>query len=141
MSCTRPSVEKTSTVILCQTATMNAPDRFELFILPDGVEKIKIIPDTKVPNAAIIKIEREDHTLANLLRAQLAKDDKVIFAAYKVEHPLFANFVLRIQTEDDYTPRDALKNACSNLISELDILKTKFKDEWALKSLLNNDDY
>ncbi|SGZ49565.1 CIC11C00000001006 [Sungouiella intermedia] len=119
---------------------MNAPDRFELFILPDGVEKIKIVPDTKVPNAAIIKIEREDHTLANLLRAQLAKDDKVIFAAYKVEHPLFANFVLRIQTEDDYTPREALKNACSSLISELDVLKTKFKDEWALKSLLNNND-
>lgn len=103
--------------------------------------RIKIIPDTKVPNAAIIKIEREDHTLANLLRSQLAKDDRVIFAAYKVEHPLFANFVLRIQTDDDYTPRDALKNACSNLISELDVLKTKFKDEWALKSLLNNDDY
>lgn len=104
------------------------------------ISRIKIIPDTKVPNAAIIKIEREDHTLANLLRAQLAKDDKVIFAAYKVEHPLFANFVLRIQTDDDYTPRDALKNACSSLISELDVLKTKFKDEWALKSLLNNND-
>lgn len=95
-----------------------------------------------MPNAAIIKIEREDHTLANMLRAQLAKDDRVLFAAYKVEHPLFANFVLRIQTEEDYTPKEALKNACSSLISELDILKTKFKDEWALKSLLNsNDDY
>lgn len=88
----------------------------------------------------MIKFEREDHTLANLLRAQLLKDDKVIFAAYKVEHPLFANFILRIQTEDDYTPKEALRNACSSLISELDIIKTKFKDEWALKSLLNNND-
>ena len=119
---------------------MNAPDRFELFILPDGVDKIKIIPDTKVPNAAIIKIEREDHTLANLLRAQLLKDDRVLFAAYKVEHPLFANFVLRIQTEEDYSPRDALKNACTGLISTLDVIKTRFKDEWALKSLLNDND-
>ncbi|ODV79449.1 RNA polymerase II core subunit [Suhomyces tanzawaensis NRRL Y-17324] len=119
---------------------MNAPDRFELFILPDGVDKIKITPDTKVPNAAIIKIEREDHTLANLLRAQLLKDEKVIFAAYKVEHPLFANFVLRIQTEDDYSPREALKNACSGLISDLDVIKTRFKDEWALKSLLNTEE-
>lgn len=93
-----------------------------------------------MPNAAIIKIEREDHTLANMLRAQLAKDERVIFAAYKVEHPLFANFVLRIQTDEDYSPRDALKNACLSLISELDIVKTKFKDEWALKSLLNNND-
>lgn len=78
-----------------------------------------------------------------MLRAQLLKDDKVIFAAYKVEHPLFANFVMRIQTEDDYSPKDALRNACSGLISELDIIKTRFKDEWALKSLLNSkeDDY
>ncbi|CAK7892758.1 DNA-directed RNA polymerase II subunit Rpb11p [[Candida] anglica] len=119
---------------------MNAPDRFELFILPDGVEKIKITPDTKVPNAALVKIEREDHTLANLLRAQLLKDDRVLFAAYKVEHPLFANFILRIQTEDDYSPREALKNACTGLISQLDVIKTRFKDEWALKSLLNNND-
>ncbi|KAJ9100835.1 DNA-directed RNA polymerase II core subunit [Meyerozyma guilliermondii] len=119
---------------------MNAPDRFELFILPEGVDKIKITPDTKVPNAALIKIEREDHTLANLLRAQLLKDERVLFAAYKVEHPLFANFILRIQTEEDYSPRDALRNACSGLISELDLMKTRFKDEWALKSLLSNDD-
>ncbi|KAI5961225.1 RPB11 [Candida pseudojiufengensis] len=119
---------------------MNAPDRFELFILPDGLDKVKITPDTKVPNAAIVKIEREDHTLANLLRAQLIKDEKVIFAAYKVEHPLFANFVLRIQTEDDYTPKEALSKACNSLINELEIIKSKFEDEWALKVLLNNDD-
>lgn len=102
--------------------------------------RIKITPDTKVPNAALIKIEREDHTLGNLIRAQLLKDERVLFAAYKVEHPLFANFVLRIQTEDDYSPREALRNACSGLIGELDIIKTRFKDEWALKSLLNNND-
>lgn len=92
-----------------------------------------------MPNAAIIKIEREDHTLGNLLRAQLLKDDRVLFAAYKIEHPLFANFLLRIQTVDGYSPRDALRNACSSLISELDVIKTRFKDEWALKSLLNNN--
>ena len=91
-----------------------------------------------MPNAAIVKIEREDHTLANLLRAQLLKDQKVIFAAYKVEHPLFPNFILRIQTEEGYSPKEALRNACSGLIGELDIVKTRFKDEWALKSLLNN---
>ncbi|KAK6199584.1 RNA polymerase II core subunit [Scheffersomyces amazonensis] len=120
---------------------MNAPDRFELFILPDGVEKIKIIPDTKVPNAAIVKIEREDHTLANLLRAQLLKDPKVIFAAYKVEHPLFANFLLRIQTEEDYSPRKALVKACSSIIEELARIKTKFEKEWQIQSLAVDDDY
>lgn len=93
-----------------------------------------------MPNAAIIKIEREDHTLANLLRAQLLKDDRVIFAAYKVEHPLFANFVLRIQTEDDYSPKDALKNACQALIAELQAINDKFQREWALKGLMSNNE-
>ncbi|CAH6718932.1 DNA-directed RNA polymerase II subunit Rpb11p [[Candida] jaroonii] len=116
---------------------MNAPDRFELFILPDGVDKLKITPDTKVPNAALIKIEREDHTLANLLRAQLLKDERVLFAAYKIEHPLFANFILRIQTEDDYTPKEALANACQRLMDELTLIKSKFREEWNLKSLIN----
>ncbi|CAK9438811.1 uncharacterized protein LODBEIA_P30350 [Lodderomyces beijingensis] len=111
---------------------MNAPDRFELFILPDGLDKIKITPDTKVPNAAIVKIEKEDHTLANLLRAQLLRDPRVMFAAYKVEHPLFANFVLRIQTEEDYTPKEALKNACTAIINELTVIKNKFKGEWEM---------
>lgn len=74
------------------------------------------------------------------MRAQLLKDERVLFAAYKVEHPLFANFVLRVQTEDDYSPREALRNACTGLISELDIIKTRFKDEWALKSLLSGSE-
>ncbi|VEU20553.1 DEKNAAC101456 [Brettanomyces naardenensis] len=115
---------------------MNAPDRFELFILPDGVSKIQITPDSRVPNCIIVKFEREDHTLGNLLRQELVNDPKVLFAAYKVQHPLFANFVMRIQTEEGYKPRTALKNACTRLISKLGVLSEKFKREWELKSLL-----
>lgn len=70
----------------------------------------------------------------------MLKDPKVIFAAYKVEHPLFANFVMRIQTEDGYTPRDALQNACGGLIGELDAIKSKFTAEWQLKAILNSNE-
>lgn len=112
---------------------MNAPDRFELFILPDGVDKVTVTPDPKVLNTAVVKFEREDHTLGNLLRAQLLKDSKVVFAAYKVEHPLFANFVMRIQTEEGYTPKEALKNACNSLINELLLLKNRFDYELSLR--------
>lgn len=62
------------------------------------------------------------------------KDDRVLFAAYKVEHPLFAKFVMRIQTEENYSPREALRNACNSVISQLDILRDRFKREWDLKS-------
>lgn len=93
----------------------------------------------RVPNAVIIKFEREDHTLGNLLRAQLIQDPRVLFAAYKVEHPLFANFVLRIQTEEGYSPRDALKNACHSLIAQLSTLQKNFSKEWSIKGLIEED--
>ncbi|KAK9372814.1 DNA-directed RNA polymerase [Lipomyces chichibuensis] len=114
---------------------MNQPDRFELFLLPDGVSKVTVTPDSRIPNAVNIKFEREDHTLGNLLRSQLLQDPKVVFAAYKVEHPLFANFVLRLQTEDGYTPREALQQAIFSLITQLEQLKKEFTKEWELRKL------
>jgi DNA-directed RNA polymerase II subunit RPB11 len=95
-----------------------------------------VTPDLRTPNAALIKFEREDHTLGNLLRSQLLQDSRVVYAAYKVEHPLFANFVMRVQTEDGYTPREALKNACSAVIAQLGRLAERFKTEYDLKSML-----
>ncbi|KAG7812029.1 hypothetical protein KL921_002295 [Ogataea angusta] len=88
------------------------------------------------PSRWSAKFEREDHTLGNLLKQELANDPQVLFVAYKVEHPLFANFVMRLQTEEGYKPRIALKNACTRLISKLGILNDKFKREWELKALL-----
>jgi DNA-directed RNA polymerase II subunit RPB11 len=98
-------------------------------------------PDPRVANAAIFTFEKEDHTLGNLLRAQLLKDERVLFAAYKVEHPLFAKFILRVQTEEGYLPSDALKNACNSLLSQLELIKTKFKAEWSLQDFAQNDDF
>ena len=37
----------------------------------------------KVPNAAIFTLNKEDHTLGNMIRHQLMKDPNVIFAGYK----------------------------------------------------------
>ncbi|ODQ68296.1 RBP11-like subunits of RNA polymerase [Nadsonia fulvescens var. elongata DSM 6958] len=119
---------------------MNQPDRFELFLLPDGLSKLTITPDARVPNAALIRFEREDHTLGNLLRSQLLQDERVLFAAYKVEHPLFPNFVMRIQTEEGYSPKDALRHACQAIIHQLDKFKRQFANEWELKSLLIDQD-
>lgn len=50
---------------------------------------------------------------------------------------------MRLQTEDNYNPRLALKNACNRLIQKLALLNEKFKREWELKALLSateNDD-
>jgi len=57
----------------------------------------------------------------------LLKDPQVIFAGYKCPHPLEHKFVIRIQTSSDYTPQEALRNAITDLISEMSLLDERFK--------------
>jgi len=106
---------------------MNAPETFAPFLLLEGEKKITITKDTKVPNAAHFVVMKEDHTLGNLLRAQLLKDPQVIFAGYRVPHPLEHKFVLRVQTTSDYSPHEAFTNALTDLMSEVSLLEERLK--------------
>ncbi|XP_059140104.1 DNA-directed RNA polymerase II subunit RPB11-a-like [Physella acuta] len=81
-------------------------------------KKIYIEKDTKVPNAAIFTVNKEDDTLGNVITTQLLKDPQVLFAGYKIPHPLEHKFVLRIQTTPDYTSQEAITNAITDLISD-----------------------
>ena len=76
---------------------------------------------------------KEDHTLGNLLRAQLLKNMHVWFSAYKVPHPLFPNFELRVQTDGQVAPKEAVQQACRELIQDMKSLKDTFASEWELK--------
>ena len=107
---------------------MNAPATFESFLLLDGEKKIQVEKDTKVPNAVVFTISKEDHTLANMLRSQLLKDPQVIFAGYKIPHPLENKVILRVQTAGhDYSPIQAMENAIKDLIFEMDMLEDRVK--------------
>ena len=58
---------------------------------------------------------------------QLLKDPQVLFAGYKVPHPLENKFIIRIQTTPDYSPQEAFTNAITDLISEVSLLEERFK--------------
>jgi DNA-directed RNA polymerase subunit L len=58
---------------------------------------------------------------------QLLKNDRVIFAGYKMPQPLEHEFVLRIQTTPDTTPLEALRAAMNKLITETGNIKLKFE--------------
>ena len=107
---------------------MNAQPAFESHYLETNEAKIMYETDTKVPNGAIITINKEDHTLGNLLRAQLLRDEKVIFAGYKVPHPLEHKVVLRVQTAPDYTPLVAVNGALTDLMSEFSLMEERLKE-------------
>jgi len=59
--------------------------------------------------------------------SQLLRNPQVLFAGYKVPHPLEHKFVLRIQTTPDYTPQEALTMAIQDLLTEVNIIETRFR--------------
>lgn len=65
---------------------MNAPPAFKSFLLFES--KITINKDSRVPNACLFTINKEDQTLGNIIKSQLLKDSQVLFAGYKVPYPL-----------------------------------------------------
>lgn len=116
---------------------MNAPDRFELFILDDGQSKVEEKEETRVPNTAVFTFNKEDHTLGNLLSQRLLKYDYITFAAYKVPHPLFATFELRVSTDGSITPKEAVIKCCRDVVSDLETLKNSFTTEWLGKKIVS----
>ncbi|KAJ6184370.1 hypothetical protein N7519_005671 [Penicillium mononematosum] len=99
--------------------------------------KIDVEVDTRLPSAAIFTFHKEDHTLGNMLRQRLLKTAHVIFAAYRVPHPLTPEFQLRVQTDGEITPRQAVINASQALIKDLGILSREFTKEYELRKAAN----
>ncbi|KAL7460606.1 hypothetical protein ACHAXS_001050 [Conticribra weissflogii] len=94
---------------------MNAPERSACFLLDDDEEKVEYSVDTKVSNAGTFTFNKEDHTVANLLRMQLLRDPAVKFAGYMHPHPLVA-------------PVEVLSAAIEDLSNETDHLITQVTD-------------
>ncbi|WZY88144.1 hypothetical protein YC2023_044879 [Brassica napus] len=106
---------------------MNAPDRYERFVVPEGTKKVSYERDTKIINAASFTIEREDHTIGNIVRMQLHRDENVLFAGYQLPHPLKYKIIVRIHTTSQSSPMQAYNQAINDLDKELDFLKSQFE--------------
>ncbi|KAK9550737.1 DNA-directed RNA polymerase II core subunit [Aspergillus fumigatus] len=112
------------------------PRSFESFVLSPGEEKVEVETDTRIPSSSIFTFNKEDHTLGNLLRSRLLQNSHVIFAGYKVPHPLVPKFELRVQTDGEITPKDALLAACHDLVKDLGILSREFTKEYELRKMV-----
>ncbi|KAI9874810.1 MAG: DNA-directed RNA polymerase II core subunit [Pleopsidium flavum] len=118
------------------SAEENINPRFELFLLGDGEKKVSETPDTRIPSSSLFTFNKEDHTLGNMLRSRLLQSNHVTFAGYKVPHPLFSTFELRVQTDGEVTPRAALVQACRDLVNDLGVLGREFTKEWELRKMV-----
>ncbi|KAL6076122.1 DNA-directed RNA polymerase II subunit RPB11-a [Balamuthia mandrillaris] len=108
---------------------MNKPEPHELFVLKEGEKKITYEKDTRIQNAATFVIRKEDHTIGNLIRMQLHRDPDVLFAGYKVPHPLQYDVVVKIQTNHNSSPMAALTTSIGDLMSEVGLLEERFTAE------------
>lgn len=102
---------------------------FELSSLEFISTRVQFIADSKIPHAGTFTIMREDHTLGNLLRMQLLRDPRVLFAGYRVPHPLEHVIEVKVQTTEDIDPQQAMIKAMECLMNELNNIDRSFRDE------------
>lgn len=62
-----------------------------------------------------------------ILHSQLLQNPKVLFAGYKVAHPLEHQFILKVQTTPDTTPLEVLKLEIDNLIAKYSDIRRKVR--------------
>eukprot|EP00347_Sterkiella_histriomuscorum_P004674 403359539 len=89
--------------------------------------RIKYEIDSKIRNFATITIEEEDHTLGNTVRVQLLKDTRVRFSGYRMPHPLEHKVEIKVQTNGEINPAEAVQNACLNTHAHVEQIKTSFQ--------------
>ena len=90
---------------------------------------VKCIDDTKQQNASTILVQNHDHTLGNVIRYQLLRDQRVRFAGYKKPHPLEEKIEIKVHTDGTVKPDEAVRDSCTKLGDELEKLAAEFRTE------------
>jgi len=75
----------------------------------------------------IFTYQEQDHTIGNLIRAELLKSDKVSFAGYKNTHPLKREIQIQVLTTPDTTPEIELEEARVRSYNEIKQLRKEFE--------------
>ena len=60
---------------------------------------------------------------------------QVLFAGYKVPHPLQPYFLIKLQTDGSVTPTALLEQACTKLIGTISTLEATFKKEFQMSGI------
>uniref|UniRef100_A0A6B2LSX8 DNA-directed RNA polymerase RBP11-like dimerisation domain-containing protein n=1 Tax=Arcella intermedia TaxID=1963864 RepID=A0A6B2LSX8_9EUKA len=99
-----------------------------MFDQPDQ-QKVSFNKDTKIPNAGTFIINKEDHTLGNLIRMQLYKDPQVLFCGYRIPHPLENLIQINIQTVETTTPMKVMQTALDKIMDDLSKIEKDFNGD------------
>jgi DNA-directed RNA polymerase subunit L len=87
--------------------------------------EIKILEETK--NKLKFVVKDEDHTVLNMLKEELWKDENVKISAYRIDHPLVGVPEMTVEATQGNNPRKAISDAVKRLNKKLDKLQEEFK--------------
>ena len=110
---------------------MNAPERHRSYQLDEGQARMTYEPDQRVASAGTFTINKEDHTVGNLLRMQLLRDSDTRFAGYQLPHPLEHVCHVKVETAPGRAPVEVMGAAVTDLRQEVELLDRGFRDECA----------
>ena len=98
------------------------------------------VTETKQLNSGSFTILKEDHTLGNVVRMQLLQDKRVLFAGYKVPHPLLYELVIKVRTDGSETPINCMVDSVECLRNSIQNTTERFKElvEKKKKSVQNS---
>ena len=119
-------------------ASANAPRFDEHIWLVEGEQKLAYEVDKKITDTGNFTILKEDHTFGNLVTNSLLEDQRVLFAGYRMPHPLENVLNIKIRTRPDYKPVNLMHHSIDNLVTEIDTLEKQLKD--GIEELRNADD-
>ncbi|KFA68261.1 hypothetical protein S40285_01560 [Stachybotrys chlorohalonatus IBT 40285] len=120
-----------------EASTLIPSLRFELFLLADGEKKIEEKVYSGMSNTSDFVLQKEDHTLGNLLSDHLKSHPNVLMSGYKIAHPNVPELFIRVQTDGTITAREAFTSVCEKLINQLEMLHQEFTREWELRRITN----
>eukprot|EP00992_Anisonema_acinus_P006463 TRINITY_DN2062_c0_g1_i1.p3 TRINITY_DN2062_c0_g1~~TRINITY_DN2062_c0_g1_i1.p3 ORF type:complete len:138 (-),score=68.05 TRINITY_DN2062_c0_g1_i1:25-387(-) len=95
----------------------------------EGDVKLSIEPDTKLENACTFIIDKEDHTIGNVLRMYLHENDDVLFVGYRVPHPLTHAVHLKVHCVEGTPPARAVDLAIDQIFGDLQSLEHQFQEQ------------
>lgn len=60
--------------------------------------RVNYVKDEKLKDTGTFTLLKEDHTMGNMLRYSLLRDPRVLFAGYRMPHPLEYRTLVRVRS-------------------------------------------
>nr|UXY87965.1 DNA-directed RNA polymerase II complex subunit Rpb11 [Cryptomonas curvata] len=101
----------------------NIPNYLDSIPLLDQTSKIEFARHKENLNYGIFKIQKEDHTIGDLIQNQLLKEINVLYSGYKRIHPLEHFIILKIITNGVLSPVEIFDKVLKDLYIEFSLLE------------------